>query len=267
MRAGRLEPILEAVREAAQRRARRRSLADLRTVLDPAFDGGRRFCAALARPGLALIAECKRRSPSAGVLRDERHLGERARAYREGGAAALSILTEESAFGGSLEDFDALAGAGLPRLRKDFLLDEWMVLESAAHGAEAVLLLACVLPDPLLGELRAAAGEAGMAVLVEVHDEAELERAVAVRPDALGVNARDLRSFEVDPSIVLGLLPQIPPGPLRVAESGLRSLADLQAVQAAGADAALVGSALMQAPDPRALLRSWTSALAPEARR
>ncbi|RMH01636.1 MAG: indole-3-glycerol-phosphate synthase [Planctomycetota bacterium] len=263
----RLEPILEAVRARAAVRRRRTPAAALRADLSPDPERRRRFTTALARaaggPVPALIAECKRRSPSAGSL-GHGPLAARARAYRDGGAAALSVLTEEDAFGGSLADLAAVAPAGLPRLRKDFLLDEGMVLESVAAGADAVLLLACCLPDPLLGELRACAAECGLAVLLEVHDEAELERAVAVEPDCLGVNARDLRSFAVDLGTVERLLPRIPAGPLKVAESGIHGPTELRRVRAAGADAALVGTALMRTVDPAAELRAWRAALAAE---
>lgn len=223
----------------------------------------RRFLEALAAPGLAFLAECKRRSPSAGPLASAREadLLPRARAYAAGGARALSVLTEEDHFHGSLADLERVAPAGLPRLRKDFLLDEGMILESAAAGADAVLLLACCLADGALAELRVLAGELGLAVLLEVHDARELERALAVEPDCLGVNARDLRSFRVDLAVVEELLPRVPPGPLRVAESGIRGPAELVRVRRAGADAVLVGEALMRSPDPAATLRRWREAL------
>ena len=135
------------------------------------------------------------------------------------------------------------------------------MLESVEAGADAVLLLAVCLPDPLLGELRACAAEHGLAVLLEVHDEAELERALAVEPDCLGVNARDLRSFEIDLRTVEDLLPRIPAPFVRVAESGVRGIDELRRVRAAGADAALVGTALMRAADPGATLAAWRTAL------
>ncbi len=256
----RLDPILADVqRRAAQRRALR-SLSDLRDTLQP--DPGRRlrFIEALRATGLSFIAECKRRSPSKGALSAEVDLAARAQAYAAGGASAISVLTEADHFGGSPEDLKAARPAGLPLLRKDFILDAGMVLESVEMGADAILLLAVCLPDPLLGELRVLAREAGLAVLLEVHDEAELERALAVEPDCLGVNARDLRTFEVDLAVVERLLPRIPATCLRVAESGLRELADLERVVAAQADVALVGEALMSSGDPAATLRAWREA-------
>jgi len=257
----RLDPILASVRARAAERRARRSLADLRA--EHASDPRRRerFLAALRAPGLAVIAECKRRSPSAGALSGEVDLGARAAAYAAGGARALSVLTEEDHFDGAPADLAAVAGAGLPRLRKDFVLDEGMVLESVAFGADALLLLAVALPDPLLGELRAAAREAGLAVLLEVHDERELERALAVEPDCLGVNARDLRTFGVDLGQVERLLPLVPPGPRKVAESGIHGIADLRRALAAGADAVLVGEALMRAGSPQATLEEWRRAI------
>ncbi len=263
----RLDPILDAVRARAASRRRDQPLAGLRAGMRPDPSRGARFRAALAGPELAFLAECKRRSPSEGSLVTETDLAPRAAAYAAGGAAALSVLTEEDHFRGGLADLASVAGAGLPRLRKDFLLDEGMVLESLAAGADAVLLLAVCLPDPLLGELRACAAECGLAVLLEVHDEAELERALAVEPDCLGVNARDLRDFRVDLGTVERLLPRVPTGTLRVAESGLAGPGDLRRVRAAGADAALVGTALMRAADPAAALRGWRAALAEEGSR
>lgn len=257
----RLDPIVEAVARRAAERRSRCSLEDLRSGLAPDPTRRERFVSALKGPGLAFIAECKRRSPGAGAVLARGDLLARAEAYARGGAAALSVLTEEDHFDGAPEDLARVGAAGLPRLRKDFLLDEGMVLESVAMEADAVLLLAVCLEGSLLGELRAAAGECGLAVLVEVHDEAELERAAAVAPDCLGVNARDLATFQVDPAIVARLLPRIPAGPVRVAESGLRAAADLRRVRDAGADAALVGESLMRAADPAATLREWRTAL------
>jgi len=260
--ATRLEPILASVRERARERRRRRSAADLRAEATPDPTRRTRFLSALRTPGLAVIAECKRRSPSAGTLSPETDLAGRVHAYARGGAAALSVLTEEEHFHGSPADLERAAVAGLPRLRKDFLLDEGMVLESVPMGADAVLLLAVCLPGSLLGELRALAGELGLAVLLEVHDEAEFERALEVRPDCLGVNARNLTTFQVDLGTVETLLPRIESDCVRIAESGIRGAEELRRVRACGADAALVGEALMRSPDPEALLRTWTEALA-----
>jgi len=256
----RLDPILADVRRRADERRRTRPVAALRreTTPDPARRA--RFVDALSAPGLGFIAECKRRSPSAGRLSDEVDLGERALAYARGGAVALSILTEQDHFAGSPDDLARVAAAGLPRLRKDFVLDEGMVLESLAMGADAILLLAVCLPDPQLAELRALAAELGLAVLLEVHDERELERALEVAPECIGVNARDLTTFAVDLATTERLLPLVPAGQLRIAESGIRTVDDALRVRAAGADGALVGEALMRAGDPERALREWREA-------
>lgn len=257
----RLIPILEAVtRRAAERRAER-SLADLRRDLQPDAARIEAFRGALAAPGLQIIAECKRRAPSAGELSSETSLDARIRSYASGGAAALSILTEQDHFSGTLSDLRAAPDVAVPRLRKDFVLDEAMVLEAQLAGASAVLLIVACLEDAQLAELREVAREAGLAVLIEVHDESELEVAAPLLPEALGVNARNLTTFEIDLQITLDLLPKIPDELLRVAESGLHQLEDLQRVHAAGADAALIGTALMQCEDPSARLREWRRAL------
>ncbi len=259
----RLRPLVAAVAARAAARRRHQPVAALRRKVRADPGRRRRFLGALGQPGLRVIAECKRRSPVAGLL--ARNPGEdllpRARDYARGGAAALSVLTEEDHFLGSLDDLERLTPAGLPRLRKDFLLDEGMVLESALAGCEAVLLLAVCLEDAALAELRVLAGELGLAVLLEVHDETELERALAVAPDCLGVNARDLGSFRVDLGVVERLLPRVPAGLLRVAESGIRGPAELRRVRAAGADAVLVGEALMRSADPAATLQGWREAV------
>lgn len=254
---GRLEPILRDVRVRLAERRRSVSLAQLRASVRREPARRERFLAALRGPGLALIAECKRRSPSAGTLSGEHDWDARCAAYAGAGADALSILTERDHFGGDLADLSRAAAFGLPRLRKDFVLDESMVLESALFGADAALLLAVALDDAQLADLLAVAREVGLAALVEVHGEDELERALAIGPEIVGVNARDLATFEVDLGAVERLLPRIPPTLIRVAESGIRGADDLARVRAAGADAALVGEALMRARDARALLASW----------
>lgn len=261
MTAERLKPILAAVAERARERRARASLADLRAELVADETRREAFVRALAGPELAFIAECKRRAPSAGELSDEASLEDRVRTYQRGGAAALSILTEEDHFGGSLADLSAAPEVRLPRLRKDFLLDEAMLLESQLAGASAVLLIVAALDASLLAELRGAAREVGLAVLIEVHDERELELAAPLAPEALGVNARDLTTFEIDLAVSERVLPLMPAGSLRVAESGLHSLADLRRMRAAGADAALVGTALMRSADPARTLGQWRAAL------
>ncbi|MFT6108941.1 MAG: indole-3-glycerol phosphate synthase [Planctomycetota bacterium] len=251
----RLDPILESV---AARAAERRKARGSAPLADPDPVRVTRFVGALNTPGqLSFIAECKRRSPSVGQLTEEVDLGARAIAYARGGASALSVLTEQDHFHGHPRDLDAVEPAGLPRLRKDFMLDVDMVVETMAMGADAVLLLAVCLDDAQLRDLRAAARELGLAVLLEVHDEHELERGLRVDPDCLGINARDLRTFEVDLAVTERLLPLVPPGIVRVAESGIHTPEAALRMQRAGADAALVGEALMKSADPAATLLQW----------
>ena len=208
--------------------------------------------------GVAVIAEIKRRSPSAGRLAgaaasDAAGL---ARRLAEAGAASLSVLTEPRHFGGALEDLARVAAAvGIPVLRKDFLLDAAQLFEARAAGASAVLLIARVLPGERLAELAEAARHVGLACLVEVHAEAELPRALAVRPAALGVNARDLDTLAIDPGVVERILGRLPGDLLAVAESGLATRGDVERVAACGADAVLVGTAVSGAADPPAALR------------
>jgi len=258
----RLDPIVADVRRRAAERRRAEPLERLRATVAPDASRRARFVSAF-RPGeLGVVAEMKRRSPSAGTIGAAGSAyASLARAYREGGANAISVLTEQDHFGGSLEDLAAVAFTGLPRLRKDFVIDEGMLLESARHGADAVLLLASILEPGVLRDLRGRARDLGLAVLLEVHDERELDLALPLEPDLLGVNARDLRTFAVDLATVERILPLVPDGPIRVAESGIRSLADVCRVRDAGADAVLVGEALVRDADPAATLRSWKEAL------
>jgi len=256
----RLAPILESVRRRAAVRRAALPLDLLRALARPAEGRRDAFVSALDAPGLSFIAECKRRSPSAGDLAADVDLRQRAERYAAGGAAAISVLTEQDHFAGAPEDLPRVAAAGLPVLRKDFVLDEGMVLESLLWDASAVLLLAVALEPRQLVDLADLAREVGLATLVEVHDERELEAAADATPDAIGVNARDLRTFEVRLDTVERLLPRVPPGPVPVAESGLHSLDDLRRVHAAGARAVLVGEALMRAEDPAATLSTWREA-------
>ena len=268
-----LAPVVAAVRRRAEERRKalpvvelERRVADLvrgRDVPTPC----ERFLARFAPDELALICELKRRSPSAGELLAEDahrpHARYRALAegYAAGGAAAFSVLTERDHFDGGLEDLARVADLGVPMLRKDFVLDRAMVLESALHGASAVLLIAALLDDRELAELRAAAREVELAVLLEVHDEDELERALPHAPELLGVNARDLRTLVTDLGTVERVLPRIPAGVVRVAESGLKTAADLRRVRAAGANAVLVGESLVTSGDALGTLRAWRNEL------
>jgi indole-3-glycerol phosphate synthase len=228
----------------------RRHSARLR---DAAASAGatRPFAAALRLSSeVRLLAEIKRRSPSAGEIRPAADPVEIARDYARGGAAALSVLTDAEFFGGSLEALQAVRGAvDLPLLRKDFILDEVQVWEARAAGADAILLIVRILDDTELTALHALALEHGLEVLVEVHDEAELERALALGAACIGINNRDLGTFTTDLSLSLGLAPAVDPRVTLVAESGIRTPADVQRLGAAGVDAILVGESLMRQPD------------------
>ncbi|MCC6859766.1 MAG: indole-3-glycerol phosphate synthase TrpC [Bryobacterales bacterium] len=221
----------------------------------------RDFAAALRASRPAFIAEIKRASPSKGALAAHADPAARARDYERGGAAALSVLTDGPFFQGSLADLEAARDAvSLPALRKDFTIDEYHVVEAAAHGADAILLIAAVLEEKELRRYRELAESFGMAALVEVHDAAELERAISSGAGLIGVNNRNLRTFEVILETSLRLAERIPAGALKVTESGIRSAADVRRLLEAGFDAFLVGERLMTAADPAAELRALAGA-------
>ena len=222
--------------------------------------GRRDFRAALRTKSPAVIAEIKQASPSKGVLVDDFDPQAIARDYERGGAAALSVLTDVKFFQGRLADLVTARGStALPVLRKDFIIEEAQVAESAAHGADAILLIAAVLPVGRLRELRIYAGEFGLAALVEVHDEGELETAIDSGADVIGVNNRDLRTFKVSLETSVWLAGRIPKGVLKVSESGITCAADVRRLKAAGFDAFLVGEHLVKAPDRAAALRALTA--------
>ena len=216
----------------------------------------RDFAGALRRPDgrLAVIAEIKRRSPSKGELAPDLDPAATATAYQQGGAAALSVLTDQVFFGGSVDDLrSARAATELPALRKDFTIDETQVLEARAIGADALLLIVAALPDDrVLADLRSAAADLGLGVLVEVHDEGELVRALAAGAAIVGVNCRDLGTFDEDLAVAERLADVVPPGVIAVAESAIRGPDDAKRMAAAGFDAVLVGEALVRAPDAAA---------------
>lgn len=218
----------------------------------------RPFEAALRRGGeVALIAEIKRRSPSAGWIRPELSPAEVARLYERAGAAAISVLTDTEFFGGSAGDLaEVRSTVALPVLRKDFTLDPVQVWEARAIGADAVLLIARILDDVLLGELLALARELGLGALVEVHTAEELERSLAAGATVVGVNNRDLATFRTDLGVVLGLAGSVGEDRVLVAESGIRGADDVRTMGRAGVDAVLVGETLMRAPDPGAAAAS-----------
>jgi indole-3-glycerol phosphate synthase len=206
---------------------------------------------------VGLIAEVKRRSPSQGTIRGDLDPVAHARAYVRGGAMAISVLTEETHFGGSLEDLSLVAAAvSVPVLRKDFILDELQIMEARAAGASAVLLIARILPPDLLRTLARAARTWGLGTLVEVHGADEVDAALAARPAALGVNARDLSTFAVDMRAAERIITEIPSGVTVVAESGVERRADVERYAAAGADVVLVGTSVARQSDPEDAVRA-----------
>ena len=224
----------------------------------PGVSDGARFVSSLREPGARIVAEFKARSPSAGeiVVGADGKVETFALAYRRGHAAAMSVVAEQDHFGGNPEWVArARRISGLPILMKDFFLSERQLDFAASLGADAVLLVARVLPDHDLETLRQAAAERGLAVVVEAHGAAEIARAAAVEPDVLGVNARDLATFDTDVAALVPLAGEIPPGPVRLAESGISSREDVRRLAAAGWEAFLVGEALLRAEEPEAALR------------
>jgi indole-3-glycerol phosphate synthase len=227
-----------------------------------AADPPRGFGDALTRPGLSVIAEHKRRSPSAGTIREGLEIEDVVVAYQAGGAAALSVLTEQVGFGGTLDDLRrARAATSLPILRKDFVVDPYQVVESMAAGADAILLIVAALGPDQLAALYGQAQGLGLGVLVEVHNAGELAVAAALRPEVIGINNRDLTTLAVDTERTFELLEQVPGGTATVSESGLRTRSDLERAAAAGIDAVLIGEALMRSPDVEAACRALTGIL------
>jgi indole-3-glycerol phosphate synthase len=205
-----------------------------------------------------VIAECKRRSPSRGILREDYRPAEHAVAYAGAGAAAISVLTEPTFFDGSLDHLDAArAAVTTPLLRKDFLVERYQILEAAAHGADAVLLIAGALSPADLRARLDDAREWGLAALVEVHDRDELTMAIDAGADVVGVNSRNLRTLAVDPGLHEQLIPRLPAEAVAVAESGLRDRADVERLTQAGYHAFLVGERLIVESDPGAALRTF----------
>lgn len=258
--ATRRETELQVLEEiVAATRATLPALKSRRSELERA--AGRRpvppsFSRALNGPSVGLIAEVKRRSPSAGAINEGLDPVQLARAYASGGAAGISVLTESRYFGGSLADLEAVAGAAaVPVLRKDFILDEAQVLEARAAGASAVLLIARILPQAALVRLVEYTFGLGLDALVETHNSAEILRAVDAGAPIIGVNARDLDTFIIDTAAAWQLLAGLPADCIAVAESGMGSRADVELAAVAGANAVLIGSALASASDPAARAR------------
>jgi indole-3-glycerol phosphate synthase len=211
------------------------------------------------RPGLSVIAEFKRRSPSGGEIRAGADVAEVAAAYERGGAAALSVLTEERSFGGSLDDLRAARDAtSLPVLRKDFTVDPYQLYEAAVHGADAVLLIVAALGRAELRRLHGEARAIDLDCLVEVHDTDDLERALEVDCDVIGINNRNLRDLRVDLDTTQELLTDVPAGKTVVSESGYRSREQIEELDRIGVDAVLIGEVLMRAGDPEEAVRDLT---------
>jgi indole-3-glycerol phosphate synthase len=244
-----LDKIVEDTRDEVGRRRESIPLARLEAAIAERPEG-RPFSEALLRPGISLIAEHKRRSPSAGVIREGSTVEDIVKAYERGGAAALSVLTEPFHFGGSLDDLRAArAICELPVLRKDFVVDPYQLYESAAAGADAILLIVAALEPDTLFELLSEARALDLDALVEIHDERELEIALEVEADVLGINNRDLGDFSVDIERTYDLLADIPAGKTVVSESGFTSREQLDELDRVGVDAVLIGETLMRADD------------------
>ncbi len=254
-----LDRIVADTRHAVRRRREEIPLAELESALARRGDD-RPFSEALTLPGVSVIAEHKRRSPSAGTIREGATVADVVLAYERGGAAALSILTEGPHFGGSLDDLRAArAASALPILRKDFIVDRYQLYESAAAGADAILLIVAALDAGELAELHAEARALDLDVLVEVHDEDELACALGVLDaDVIGINNRDLADFSVDVQRTFELLADIPAGKTVVSESGFHSRQQLDELERVGVDGVLIGETLMRADDPEVAVRGLT---------
>lgn len=254
-----LDDIIVGVREDLEQRRRTVGSAELESLVcerGPALDAA----ASLRGDGstLGLIAEVKRASPSKGALASIPAPAELAAIYEAGGAGAISVLTEQRRFRGSLADLDAVRSrVDVPLLRKDFVVDPYQILEARAHGADLILLIVAALDDAQLRDLNALTAELGMQALVETHTAAELERALAIDPAIVGVNARDLKTLDVDLARAAALLGPIPPQILAIGESAVADVADVEAYARAGADAVLVGEALVTSGDTLSTVQTF----------
>ena len=255
-----LDSIIEGVRADVAAREAIVSMAEVKAAAEaapPPLDA----LAALRAPDIAVIAEVKRASPSRGELANIADPAELARAYQSGGARVISVLTEERRFHGSLADLDAVrAAVTIPVLRKDFIIRPYQIHEARAHGADMLLLIVAALEQPALESMLERAESLGMTVLVEVHTEEEADRALQAGAKVIGVNARDLKTLEVDRDCFARIAPGLPSNVIRVAESGVRGRADLLAYAGAGADAVLVGEGLVTSGDPRTAVADLVSA-------
>ncbi len=252
-----LERIIDRTRDDVRKRRKAVSIADLADRA-ASREEPRGFNEALLRDGVGIIAEHKRRSPSAGAIREGSTVEDIVRAYEAGGAVAVSVLTDGPHFGGGLEDLRAArAVIDIPVLRKDFIVDPYQVVESAAWDADAILLIVAALEPQELAELHAQARELDLDVLVEVHNGEELEAALeAIEPDIIGINNRDLTDFTVDIARTHDLLTDVPAGKTVVAESGFYSREQVDELERVGCDAVLIGEALMRSEDLTAATRA-----------
>ncbi|MGI8726577.1 MAG: indole-3-glycerol phosphate synthase TrpC, partial [Solirubrobacterales bacterium] len=257
----RLDELLKAARRGVDRRRARTSREDLYTQLGTRT-GYRPFKEALIRPGLSVIAEFKRGSPSAGQISGDAVVAEIVDAYERGGASAISVLTEESSFGGSLDDLrDAREASRLPILCKDFIVDPYQLLEAAVAGADACLLIVAGLADEDLRVLTQEATLLDIDCLIEVHDQDDLERALDLDVEVIGINNRNLGTLEVDITTTEELITDVPAGKTVVAESGYRTAEELSELVRIGIDAVLIGETLMRSSDPAVTLAELTEPL------
>jgi indole-3-glycerol phosphate synthase len=255
---GIIDQLIDGAREGVEARKRQTPQAELEGHLS---DRGRDrpFQEALTRPGLSVIAEFKRRSPSLGDIRPDADIAAQVAAYERGGAAALSVLTDGPHFGGSLDDLRAArSAASLPIIRKDFIIDPYQLYEAAVHGADAVLLIVRALSDRELAALHDEARALDLDCLVEVHDVEELERALELDAEVIGINNRDLDEQRVDIQTTFELMPDVPAGKTVVAESGISGREELYELERVGVDAVLIGGALMTSEDPELTTRQLT---------
>jgi indole-3-glycerol phosphate synthase len=254
-----MDQLIAGAREGVEARRRDLPQADLEARLSVRGED-RPFNEALVRPGLSLIAEFKRRSPSAGQIASETvDLAAQVVAYERGGAAALSVLTDEPHFGGSLADLRAArAACEMPIIRKDFIVDPYQLYEAAVHGADAVLLIVAALGDDQLRSLYQEARSIDLDCLVEVHDGEELERALEAGAEVIGINNRNLDDGSVDVATTYELITDVPAGKTVVAESGISAREELEELDRVGVDAVLIGTALMSVADPEAKVRELT---------
>jgi len=256
-----LDGLFHGAREDAARREATLPRTEIEALAREAAPVRSALSALRARPEIHVIAEIKRRSPSKGALADIVDPVALATHYEAGGASVISVLTEGRRFGGSLEDLSAVSSAvAIPVLRKDFLETEYQIIEARAHGADVVLLIMAWLSDDLATRLMALANEWGMQSLVEAHSGEEVDRAVALGAGIVGINARNLSTFEVDPSLFATLLPRIPEGIVTVAESAVVNSQDVTRYREHGAQAVLVGEALVTGADPEQRVKEFVAA-------